>query len=308
LPTLPYLYWRVGFRKLVTCVEFYAAACFLAFYLAVIVYCFPAYVERVAPIAAAVYVPVRASLIALAMTRGALCWLTLSVILIVLGRARLAEPLVAIPALSSVGAIIAFFVQGRGWPYHAYPAIALIAFACAPVVLRAAAARFSAQGLIIVASVAATLSLAFVFFSSATNESTPALEGLVASTATHPKILVIGPDIAVGHPLTRRVSGVWVGTPNCLWITAMAQFLIKTGAPDAETRRRYESYKQLDREMLISDIEKRSPDAILFDGDKWKEWAFAHPDVAAALADYTPVGAVGEIMVYGRKLGLRSSQ
>jgi hypothetical protein len=57
--------------------------------------------------------------------------------------------------------------------------------------------------------------------------------------------------------------------------------------------------------MLVRDIENKHPDAILVENEKWRAWAFAQADVAAALADYAPVGAVGTVTVYGRRQSLR---
>jgi hypothetical protein len=303
--TLPYLLWRLGLRKFLTTLEFYAATFFVLAYVALIVLLFPVYLHRIAPIVASVYVPIRVPFVALTLiSRGPVCWLVLGAIVLVFGSRRLVEPMIAIPALASVGAIAAFFIQGKGWPYHAYPALALMALALTPLVAQAAAA-FRIDGIPILASSAAALTLAFAFLSHTKNGTSPALERLVASLALHPKILVIGPDISAGHPLTRDVSGEWVGTPCSLWITASIQYLEKAGVSD-EAAQRYEPYQRFDRETLISDIRTRTPDAILIDGDNWKNWTFSHADVAAALADYAPVGAVGEVMVYGRKAGPRT--
>jgi hypothetical protein len=139
------------------------------------------------------------------------------------------------------------------------------------------------------------------------NDTNAPLERLVTAMAPHPKVLVIGPDIALGFPLTRDVAGSWAQTPMDLWITASIDFLTRHYSPDPATRIKFDSYLRFDRETLIADIRDKSPDAILVQNDKWKTWAFAHPDVAAALTDYAPVGAVGEVTVYGR-LGLRPSQ
>ena len=307
LPILPYLFWRLGLKRFLSSLEFYVAACFLALYAAMVASCFPTYVAQVAPMAAAIYVPIRAPLAVLAFGLGTVCWMALGAILVVFDRRRIAENLTAVPALGSVGALVAFFIQGKGWPYHIYPAVALIALAAGPLIIRAATSPRLNGRLVILIGSAITLARAFALFSQG-GEDTSQLERVVSALAPHPKILQIGPDIALGHPLTRHVSGLWVGTPCALWITAMASALLQSSTIDETKRRRYESYLEFDRATLVADIRTRSPDAILIDGDMWEAWAFAHPDVAVALADYAPVGAVGEVKVYGRKLGLRPSQ
>jgi hypothetical protein len=63
-----------------------------------------------------------------------------------------------------------------------------------------------------------------------------------------------------------------------------------------------------DRETLVADIKNKRPDAILVADAVWKNWTLTHVDVAAALADYAPIGADGEIEVYGLRPALRPAQ
>ncbi len=304
---LPYFVWRSGWKKAVGCVELYAAAGALLSYVALIAILFPVYLHRIAPIAAAVYVPVRGPLLSLLFSGGTMIWAALAAILLTFGRSRLKEPLIAIPALASLGAIVSFLLQGKGWPYQVYPALALIAFAVAPLLLRADAKPREGNALAKTTS-AVALALGFILLSHNGETAPEPIEKIVAGLAPHPKILVIGPSLALGHPLTRRVSGEWVGTPNCLWITAMAKYLLRQGPVDAATRERYEAYMRFERETLVSDIKNRTPDAILIADATWKAWAFADPDIAAALADYAPVGGAGAVEVFGLKPVLRPSQ
>jgi hypothetical protein len=126
----PYLVWRAGWRALAASLEFYVMSFALLIYAIVIVRYFPAYLKSDAPIAWAVYAPTREPLLAmLTASSGFLCWLILAVYLLVLSRGELAEPVVAVPALASLGAVIGFLAQGKAWPYQSYPAIALIALA-----------------------------------------------------------------------------------------------------------------------------------------------------------------------------------
>ena len=303
---LPYVFVRLGYKQFLASIELYAAAGFLLLYVALVAIGFPVYLERIAPIAAAVYLPVRAPWLTLAFSPGAICWATLAAVPLVFGRGRLAAPFIAIPALASLGAIVSFLLQGKGWPYQIYPALALMAFAAAPIVLRVATPP-KANGLAATMS-AVALALSFVLLSHDGETAPEPIEKIVGALAPHPKILVIGPSLALGHPLTRRVSGEWAGTPNCLWITAMAKYLMRQGPVDAATRDRYETYMRFERETLVSDIRNRTPDAILIADGSWKAWAFADADIAAALADYAPVGGAGEVEVYGLIPVLRPSQ
>jgi hypothetical protein len=59
-------------------------------------------------------------------SEGFIAWLLPAICLLVLAREKLVEPIVAVPALASLGAMVAFFIQGKEWPYQSYPAIAFI--------------------------------------------------------------------------------------------------------------------------------------------------------------------------------------
>jgi hypothetical protein len=70
----------------------------------------------------------------------------------------------------------------------------------------------------------------------------------------------------------------------------------------------FDGLLRADRETLVADIKKEQPDAILVADAVWKNWALGHVDVAAALADYAPIGADGEVEVYALKPALRPAQ
>ena len=79
----------------------------------------------------------------------------------------------------------------------------------------------------------------------------------------------------------------------------MSSHALARGASGDEARRD-EAYLQLDRERLVADIDDGKPDAILIANKLWLAWTKAHPDVAAALADYRWRETADGIMVYAR--------
>jgi hypothetical protein len=305
---LPYVGQRAGWRNLLSSIELYSFAGFAMLGFCVTIVFFPVYLERIVPLAVSVYAPVRTPLIGLLLNQGFLCWSALGLCLVLAERSRIGECLIAVPALGSLGAIGAFLIQGKGWPYHIYPAIALLMLAFGACAIEAEQAAQRLRAIFLTMIGAGAFLFAFFYFAQPPREHGVALERLVSELGPHPKVLAIGPDIALGFPLTRDVSGAWVGTPMGLWITASIDYLMRKTTPGETTLSRYDDYLRFDRETLVADIERKHPDAILVDGDKWKAWAFSHPDVAAVLADYAPVGAVGEVTVYGRRPSLRPSE
>lgn len=129
LAVVPYLARRIGVRALFGCLELYVATAFGLAYLALVARFFPHYVEDVLPLGVALYAPIREPLVALLTGPGALIVFVLGAAAVRVAGRDIDAPLVAVPALGALGALAAFLVQGKGWLYQAYPALALMALA-----------------------------------------------------------------------------------------------------------------------------------------------------------------------------------
>ena len=122
LAIAPYLWARVGLRCVLTAADLWTAGGLVVLYAIAVTAFFPAYVHDVIPTLATAYVPVReplADLLANAGTIGVIALLGVSVFLL---REKALEPFYFILLLAALGALAAFFVQGKGWLYQALPA------------------------------------------------------------------------------------------------------------------------------------------------------------------------------------------
>jgi hypothetical protein len=229
-------------------------------------------------------------------------WIVLGVLLACAGRGRLSEPLIAVPALSSIGAMAAYLIQGKLWPYQGYPIAALLALALGPLVLENLAtlrqSRYPLARVAVAVAFAAAMGIAGFWLSLDFDRSE--LERVVSGISPHPTVLAISPNIGTGHPLVRRVHGVWVGSTFGLWITHMSLRALAQNPSEAEARK-YEGYLRLDRQMLVADIVENKPDAILIAGAPWLAWARSQADVAAALAPYRLRATADDVMVFTRE-------
>jgi len=90
---------------------------------------FPAYFTNVLPMVTAAYLPVRENIATLLANAGLVCALTLGGLVFVASPRRTPNPIARGFLVASAGAILAYFVQGKGWLYHIYPALALAAIA-----------------------------------------------------------------------------------------------------------------------------------------------------------------------------------
>ena len=124
-----YLAARRGVGAALRAGEYWLAAAAALAYAGVVAWRFPAYVGDVLPAVAAAYLPVRETARDLIVNAAVVAWAALAAALALIAGPRLRAPLVATPALAALGALATFFIQGKGWLYQAYPALALIALA-----------------------------------------------------------------------------------------------------------------------------------------------------------------------------------
>lgn len=335
---MPYLVRRIGVLGLIGAIEFYVAAAVGLAYAALVAAAFPYYVSDILPLGLAVYAPNRESLFELLSEPGVLVTLVLGAALVVLAGRRLGEPKIAILALASLGALAAYFVQGKGWLYQAYPALAFMTLAAGfSLELRPLAPRRVAVGAL--AGVAAALLLLWfgrwplaIAFAAAAGASalaaalerepttgqprgwraplaemgvagaigvtcglyamdgirTPTLARALASLGPHPSVAAISESLAFGHPMVRAVGGVWAQRVPSLWITSAVRRLLDERPGDEALTRRLAPYVDRDRRMLVEDIERGRPDAILVGrlDTRFHQWAWSDPDITAARADY----------------------
>jgi hypothetical protein len=353
---LPYLVRRAGVVPLLKAVEYWVAAAFGLAYIAAVPRAFPDYVANILPISLDVYAPIREPMASLLAAPGPLFAFILVVCALRLARDDAGEPLVAIPALAGLGALAAYLVQGKGWLYQAYPALALFALAAGAALARAPQPRprvalgalaFLAAALSLLAlgrwplplafvaagagaalawvlegrkgvapiaemGVAAALGAACGLFAMDGIE-TPALARALASLGPHPTVASLSESLAFGHPMVRRVGGVWDQSVPSLWIAAAARRRIDENPANAALAERMRVYIDADRDRLAADLERSRPDALLVGrlDTRFHQWVWNDPEITAARADYrlfaseTDSGFPAELWVRSDLFGLR---
>jgi hypothetical protein len=131
-----YLAARQGVGLALRAAEYWLAVVAALAYAGAVAWFFPAYVADVLPAVVAAYLPVRESAHELIVNAAVVVWAAFAAALALVAGPRLRAPLIATPALAAVGALATFFIQGKGWLYQAYPALALIALALGAAVDR----------------------------------------------------------------------------------------------------------------------------------------------------------------------------
>jgi hypothetical protein len=357
----PYLVARLGWRSLFGMVEFYVAGAVTLVFVAATWFFFPAYFTNVGPIVAEIYLPARAPMSALIANAGVLLGAVMTLSLSVGAGRIVRSPLIATPLLGALGALAAFFIQGKGWLYHIYPALDFLTLAIAVALAKRGLARNEAAALLLVglaAAIAVTLIdgwpiqialltmvvagfllpqamgaggeppllriarmavpaclgvLIALYFHPIDGESDPALARALKRLGPHPTIGAITDGLGLGHPLAREIGAIWAQRAQGMVMAGAARYQMSLHPDDLALRARMEKAVRADRDLLVEDLRKNRPDAILVGklGTPFNKWAWNDPEIAAARADYVYFADNGNpkwpASIYVRKelIGLR---
>ncbi|MCC0005987.1 MAG: hypothetical protein H6872_12935 [Methylobacteriaceae bacterium] len=136
---------------------------------------------------------------------------------------------------------------------------------------------------------------------------TAAVKESLAKSATadfaapaNPSIGALARQLDVGHPLTRRLGGVWIGRRNAMWVDNCVRQILATKKVDEETRAKLLEYAADERREVGEDLRKGRPDILLIEDAQTREWALKKPEFAGLLDGYARKAQVGDIEVWAR--------
>lgn len=258
---------------------------------------FPAYFTLIYPVVRDVYLLLTAPWLALALTGATMLWLAAVFTALMLQRQRKPDALVVVLLSASFGFAVAFFMQRKGWGYHAYPMVALSLMALGYAVATMDATSLRLRRLRIAASVVAVaiLANACVWFNASVD--VRKLEAAVARLGPHPTIMMLGGAATIAHPLVRDVGGTWGSRQEAFLIREIVRRARQEQVFDAASSARLDRYVATERDGLVADFRRSSPDVVLVDNrdSDWGAWAQADPELAELLKPYAWVQRVDGI-------------
>lgn len=289
--------WRVVLTP-----ECLSAAIAMALYVAVIIVLFPEFLTVIGPLVRDVYLKVHQPFMALLEKPAVALWATALIAAVVLRRRGGVDGPFVLLLVASAGFAAAFVLQGKGWPYHSYPMIALallaLGYARMAYVPVTGTDRLLATGAVVL--LAMLFMRAMLWFDGAF-DARP-LQEKVARLGQRPVILAISAEPGIGHPLVRAVGGTWVSRQQGLWVAAYQDVLRTRGGVTPAQDRLLDTYAARERAMLIEDIGKRAPTLVLVDDltGNGSDWLKAHPDIADLLKDFRAVDTINKITLMTR--------
>jgi hypothetical protein len=238
-------YWTIG----VACIA----------YLSLILVFHRAFIEDIYPMVAETYVQVR--FLPTLLERYTLPYAAVMVLVWFLSRRRGDTSLATVAILASAAGIVCLVYQGKGFPYHAYPAflLALVALLCLLALPRAdgRAGWMSLRAVLVPLVTVVVILYAFTPFRAGSRPDAALVEA-VRAVAERPTVAQIGTDLSIGHPFSREIGGRWVSAYSSDWLGSSALMLSEAGGPDAgqhlATARDYTARKRAELERTRPDI------------------------------------------------------
>jgi len=305
---LPYAIWgwRSHRRKLTEAIfwrEHLASALVVLLYGAAVLWSFPDYVRETLPLVLTLYVPLRYSLFLMIINTSVVLVAMTMIVALGVGMREFRSPAVGVGFLAVLGFTGALVIQGKGWPYHGYPAVALSLLVLALLLVRrlsvvrdkSHAARSASIDLAFGAVLFACIYAVASYWLLQELDRSALVTAVSRIAPAHPKIVSISATPGIAFPLTRKLHGILVSRAPFQWISAYADRLLTAGTldPDANNRigdailrRTIEDYARVDRVELADSIRTGRPDVILIGGAMEHRWAFAHPELTLVLQPY----------------------
>jgi hypothetical protein len=305
LPALAIAWRERSIRVFLTLEMLTAGAVSILLGLAVVVF-FPVYSANVTAFGLDVYGVAHESLINFLAKTLAPYYVACAIGLLILARGvpRGIEARTAF--LASLGFFLCFVLQRKGWINHAYPAMALLFLAWLAHALDLAREEpGAAHPLVRFFFVPLLIASPFCFGGGGQWADAEEHPGLLAAAASHapprPRVIALAFNCDVGHPLTRRLHGQWVGHPCSLWTTSYVDQLLNSSPSDPAYRARLAEYRRRDLTTFARDVDEGRADVIVVESPRLREWSARQPEIAGVLAPFEKTGDAGEIEVWTRR-------
>jgi len=264
-----------------------AAALVVAVYGLVVAFYFPLYLQVMLPILETVYVPARLPWLDLLRTQSIILILQATAAAVIIGPKTFVKPFPFVFTMAALGFLASILIQGKGWPYHGYPAIALMLLILCVVALKRWPEVRGSTGIIpwsacVIVLVGGLYAISTSWFWPLTWY--PQFVSTVAHLAPpHPKIASVCGGTQFLFPLVRIVHGTPVD--DVLWVNDAVIALRRYDEVDPTRLKAIEHYLSEESRIFNHTVAAARPDVLVV-CPGWKEWALVQPDYARTLSRF----------------------
>lgn len=295
-----YLAWRKRSLRPLFGIEYWSAASVCVAYLGALLWAYPNFFSEILPGLSATYLSMKLP-VWLVPQRYAAGYVLIFVVLKLVRPGLPLSPLAAVLVIASAAAMAAMVYQGKGWPYHAYPAIAfgLAAIFCQAASPPAVSLReFGWRRALLVTAAIAVNALPFMV----TQKPDAALAKTIRGAREQPAVALIGTDIAAGHPLTRMAGGRWVSAYASDFLGQYALHLARVARNDADARR-YDAIASDYAAFKLAELNRTAPDILIIQKEDslWRGYFERRDGYVAFMAGYGKLAEDKTVTAYVRK-------
>ena len=268
-----------------------AAIAVMAIYVISILRFMPGYFDVAVPQSLAIYGPSRKPLLMFLRCGGTVLLFASMATLALAFRIGRANPLSTVFTLAGLGFAAGYVIQGKGYPYHALPAVALFLLAAVAVFTDGFQKGWLPKPIrgrerVVLAAAALSVGLALVaekaplgypdYFQIARNVS-----------AAHPKVFALTASLT-GPFLARHLNGVSVSYTASLYMSLRGAAMLQEPGLTSERYRQIQDSIRWDESLQMRSLAQK-PDLLVAD-EAGRQWAMARPAVMAELRRYEVVG------------------
>ncbi len=260
------------------------AALIVAVYVLVVMFYFPLYLQVMFPILETIYIPARLPWPVLLRTQSVILVLQTVAAVVLLGPKTILKPFPFLFAMAALGFFVSILIQGKGWPYHGYPAIALMLLILCVIVVKRWPEKSASKSVLPWSACAAVLfgglyAISTLWFWPLTWY--PQLVSTAERLAPpHPKIASVCGGTQFLFPLVRIVHGTPVD--DVLWVNDAVIALRRYNEVDPTRLKAIERYASEESRVFNQAVAESRPDVLVV-CPGWKEWALAQPIYAQTL-------------------------
>lgn len=216
--------------------------------------------------------------------------------------------LAAVALAASAAALLPLFYQAKGWPYHAFPALALAVVAnlclvALPRMRRQSAGLLSHLAVPPPALISMAIMVAFVL-NWPTQKPNSAVVATIRAATFEPTVAIITPDLDTAHPLSRMIGGRFVSSEAHDWVGQVSAIRYQEATRDGDTvnAAHYQAILTRYAEGKRQEFERLRPDLIItkIDDGPWMRQLVEHFGFDRILAGYRVLVQWGRLRVYLR--------
>ena len=275
---------------------------------------FPDYLGEISVVMREVYVPMRNPPLAFLLNDTGCGGVLICLVAVLILSFREKPPVAAVLAsLAATGFLVAYFIQGKCWYYHIFPAVPLATIAACIMVFRLVIEFVRAptlhNALASAVYLVVGLLIGTLFFSGFKNPHSIMRDLSWANNLDHPRALAVSPTGTTSFPLARRVGAVWVGRSHSQWIAWFARMALQSGSLTEEERRRYLNWYERDLRSILREIKDKTPQIIFTDTSPDRAWLKTELSAMEPgfLNSYEVVAEEGLVRVLRKKVTDRAS-